>query len=165
MGNTGALLGRDRAPLGRLAPAEADLGRWSPEVPRGPRRSPEVPGGSRRPPWHPWRPPGARRLPEAPGGRNSEENSKQKTKFSKHVFGFSKLGFVLDSSQTANLVNCAFCLENDFLNSASPPPSPPDPPPGRLREPPGTRGPLEASRSLLGPPGTCGDLRGPPARR
>ena len=92
-----------------------------------------------------------------PGGRNLKENSKQETQFSKHVFGFSKLGFVLESSQTANLVNCAFCLENDFLNSASPPPSPPDPPPGRLREPPGTRGPLEASGSLL----TSGGLRGP----
>ena len=69
-------MGRDRAPLGRLAPAEADLGRWSPEVPRGPRRSPEVP--CRRFPEASMEAPGG---PEAPGGaRGAEFKRKFQTK-------------------------------------------------------------------------------------
>ena len=53
-------MGRDRAPLGRLAPAEAELGASAGQV---------VPGG----PQSPRRPPEVRRLPEASGGPRGRE--------------------------------------------------------------------------------------------
>ena len=82
--------------------------------------------------------------------------------FSKHVFGFSKLGFVLDSSQPANLVNCPRCLESYFLNSAVvPPPSTgstawtPPGASGGLGRPPGALwGLLGTSGGLCGARGT-----------
>ena len=148
---------RLRRPSRGLAP-----GRCSPKVRKGPQRSPGVP----RRPRSPRRPRGPRMRPGGGGGEGGRRargaelrnKSKHEAQFSKHVFGFSKLGFVLDSSQPANLVNCPLCLENYFLNSAVPPPSPPDPPPGRLRS---LRGPLEASRAFWGPLGTSRGLCGP----
>ena len=140
-------------------------GRCSPEVRKGSRRSPA--GAPRRP--RSARRPGGLRMRQGGGGGEEGGGRARGTpnlvnwapppaQFSKHVFGFSKLGFVLDSSQPANLVNCALCLENYFLNSAVPPPSPPDPPPGRLRS---LRGPLEVSRAFWGPLGTSRGLCGP----
>ena len=133
-------------------------GRWSPEVRRGLQKSQGSPeGGGPEPSKGPRRPRGLRKR-RVGGAPNLINWAPPPAQFSKHVFGFSKLGFVLDSSQPANLVNCALCLENYFLNSAVPPPSPPDPPPGRLRS---LRGPLEASRAFWGPLGTSRGLCGP----
>ena len=134
-----------------------------PMGPGVPQRSPEPPGapeGFRRPPGGG---PGGGGGRGGPGGRNRKEDSKRQTQFSKYVFGFSELGSVLNYERAANLVNCAVCLENDFLNSAASPPSPPGPaarrPPEASGGPGDLRGPL---RALQGPSARHEPPRQPP---
>ena len=126
-------------------------GRWSPEIRRGLQKSHGSPewggaGGFQRP-----RRPGGLRKRRAGGAPNLVNCPPPPAQFSKHVFGFSKLGFVLDSSQPANLVNCPLCLENYFLNSAVVPP---------LSTGPTARTPPEASGGFGRPPGPSGDPMG-----
>ena len=170
MEHIGALLGRTTAPLGHLAPAETVLGAGAGQmVPRSSRRPPEVPGvpggggpeASKSP-----RKLGGLQKRRAGGGAQFSKLGAPPAQFTKHVFGFSKLGFVLDSSQPANLVNCPLCLENYFLNSAVVPPPSTGPtawtPPGAsggLGRPPGPSG------DPWGPLGASADLGGPSARR
>ena len=142
------------------------LGRWSPEVRGGPQKSQgSLEGGARRPPKAPGSSE-ASRSGGLGGAPNLVNWAPPPAQFTKHVFGFSKLGFVLDSSQPANLVNCPLCLENYFLNSAVVPPPSTGPtawtPPGAsggLGRPPGPSG------DPWGPLGASADLGGPSARR
>ena len=153
-------MGRDRAPLGRLTPAEADLGPSAGQVvPGGPQGSPEVPGGPRRLPEAsrgPRVPGGSRRRPGGGSGGEGGGEAEFRKSFSKQTAQFTKLAACGESNTKPNLLNPKTCLLNlvfvwNFLLNSAP------------RAPPGASGPpgasMEASGNLLH--GTSGDLRGP----